>query len=316
MGIKTEGSASGIDGNEDIKPTGILKSSSKTNQQDSKDGEPQDKGGSKYSTNTSSVTTHEYGYEGMCKDIGVILALRTERYSKKVVYSVFIERLKNHVLVSFNDAKDIVELLETGKDPESDIIAKAPKDLTGGKEDSKVEEWMNLEKVKIHVKRLQTLGNNKQTLYGLIWGQCSSGLQEVIKADDEYKAKAKVFDCVWLLEKTNLVSAGVDEKANKYCTLIRAITAFATMRQGPTEPNNSFRKRVEANATTLELSGGAHIMYSPQISTAQDAKNPKEEETKVEKDRFKAVIMILRADPARYSSLQESLFEGVYKGRD
>ena len=119
-----------------------------------------------------------------------------------------------------------------------------------------------------------------------------------------------------ILEKLNLVSAGVDKKANKYSTLVRAITAFVTIRQGQSESNDSFRKRIETNTVTLELAGGGHILYSPKISEAADKNSPKDDKKEVEIQRFKAMIMILRADPARYGSLQESLFEGVYKGRD
>ena len=311
MGIKEESTAKESEEQADNKQ-GILKNNNQT-QSEERVGSGRNNKNNNY--NPTTITSHSYDYSGENKDIGVILAMRTERYSKKVVFSIFIERLKNHVLTSFDDAKDIVELLEQRKDPADDIVKQAPKDLVNNK-DSDVEKWMNLERCKRHMRRLETLENNKQTLYGLMWGQCSSGLQEVIKADDDYKKKAKDFDCVWLLEKLNLVSAGVDEKANKYSTLVRAITAFVTIRQGQSESNDSFRKRIEANAVTLELAGGGHVLYSPKISEASDKNNPKDDEKEVEIQRFKAMIMILRADPARYGVLQESLFEGVYKGRD
>ena len=98
--------------------------------------------------------------------------------------------------------------------------------------------------MKQYYNRLLALQQNKQKLYGILWGQSSSGLQEVIKADEEYADKSSKFDCIWLLEKLNLVSAGVDKKANKYSSLVRAITAFVTMRQGPTKSNDSFQKKM------------------------------------------------------------------------
>lgn len=207
-----------------------------------------------------------------------------------------------------------MSLLELCKDPSNDIIKEQQKDLNSSGEDD-VAKWMLREQVKQYYNRLLALQQNKQKLYGILWGQSSSGLQEVIKADEEYADKSSKFDCIWLLEKLNLVSAGVDKKANKYSSLVRAITAFVTMRQGPTKSNDSFQKRVEANAISMELAGGSHIMFSPQIATIADKTSGASKEEK-EKNRFKAIIMILRADPGRYASLQESLFKGVYKGRD
>ena len=267
----------------------------------------------KFATNISSQA---YNYGGESEHIDVILALRTERFNKKVVYSTFIDKLKNYVLVNFSEANDIIPILEHRKDTIDNVKGERPKDLESDEKDSDVAKMIMAEEVKEHVKRLRVLRNNKQTLYGVIWGQCSSGLQEVIKGDEEYVNKASKFDVIWLVEKTKLVSAGVDEKANIYCSLIRAITSFVTMHQGALESNDSFWKRIESNALTMELAGGEHIMYSPKISQASDKENPKEEEKEKEVQRFKAMIMILRSDPARFSDLQESLFKGVYKGRD
>ena len=266
----------------------------------------------------SSYNTNQQGYEykGENNDIGIILALRSERFNNKVVYLTFVEKLKIYVLTNFEYARDIIQVLEQLKDPTNDIIAKQPKDLNDADKDSEVAKWMKMEKVKQHIKRLNTLEENKETLYGLIWGQCSGGLQELLKGDDDYDSKSNNFDCLWLLEKVKLISAGVDEKANKYATLVKAITSFCNIRQGPTESNDSFRKRVDSSAQIMELAGGSHVFYSPQVSSAADKDKPTIKEKEDEKQRFKAMIMILRSDPERFGRLQESLFEGVYKGRD
>ena len=195
--------------------------------------------------------------------------------------------MKTYVLTTFDDARDIIPILEHRRDPTEDIIKQQPKDLMEVDKDSEVAKWMKMEKVKQHIKRLLTLENNKETLYGIIWGQCLSGLQEVIKGDNEYISKAGDFDCIWLLNKTKLVSSGVDEKSNKYCTLIKSITALTTIRQGASESNDSFRKRLDANALTMELAGGKHVMYSKQISTAADKENPTPEEVEKEKQKLK-----------------------------
>ena len=45
--------------------------------------------------------------------------------------------------------------------------------------------------------------NNKETLFGIVWGQCSTALQEVIKADEDYVTNEADFDCIWLLKNVN-----------------------------------------------------------------------------------------------------------------
>ena len=117
--------------------------------------------------------------------IGLILTLRTERYSNKVAFSTFQDKLKNYVLTNFEEAKDIISLIDNLKDPQPDSISAQPKNLSTNDAKNQVLVWMKQEQVKKHINRLTTLENNKETLYGVVWGQCTSGLQEVLKGDDD-----------------------------------------------------------------------------------------------------------------------------------
>jgi hypothetical protein len=77
-------------------------------------------------------------YAGENEDVGVVLALRSKRYSKKVVFGVFIEKMKNYVLQNFVDGKDMMPILDKLEDPKNDIIADQPKDLTDDEQKSEV----------------------------------------------------------------------------------------------------------------------------------------------------------------------------------
>ena len=173
-----------------------------------------------------------------------------------------------------------------------------------------------MEEVKLYARRIKNLKDNKQTLFGVVWGQYSSGLQEVIKGDDDYEVSASTFDVIWLLEKGKLVSSVIDQKSNKYLTFFQAMSAMCNIRQGPNESNDSYRKRVDSAALTLSLVGGKNVFYSEEISDALDPEKPGKEEICAEEEKLKAMIMIIRSDPGRYASLQESLIEDMYKGRD
>ena len=85
------------------------------------------------------------------------------------------------------------------------------------------------EKVKQHIKRLNILSTNKEKLYALIWGQFSTGLQEVLKGEEDFVKSDTSFDCIWLLEKSKLISSGVDTKANKYIDMPENIIGAVKM---------------------------------------------------------------------------------------
>ena len=265
---------------------------------------------------SSFLLEYSVDYKGQNESIGVILCLRHERFKNKTIYTAFVDCLKTYVLTSFNNASDIIKILEELKDPKPGIESNEPKDLEGSDATSEVKKWKKQAEVRKFYQRLTDLDNNQETLYGVIWGQCSNRLQELIKANDEFTARSKSFDCIWLLKQCKMISAGVDAKANKHSTLVKALTALCNIRQGKTESNDSFRKRVDAYALTLKLSGGEHIMCSPTLIKASNKKEPTEDKIEVEEDKFKAMLMILCANHIRYGALQKSLFEGVYKGRD
>jgi hypothetical protein len=56
-------------------------------------------------------------YEGECDKVGVILALRVERFNKKGSYEQFIEKIYNYIIKKYTDGADIKTLLTDGKDP-------------------------------------------------------------------------------------------------------------------------------------------------------------------------------------------------------
>ena len=46
-------------------------------------------------------------FEGGCPEIGAVVGLRTEKITKKVPFSVFVEKLVDYVITTFKHASDI-----------------------------------------------------------------------------------------------------------------------------------------------------------------------------------------------------------------
>ena len=67
--------------------------------------------------NTQGTPSNPFGYKGECDKVGGILALKVERFSKKVSYEVFVEKLCNYIVKKYPDGADIKPLIMEGKDP-------------------------------------------------------------------------------------------------------------------------------------------------------------------------------------------------------
>ena len=159
-----------------------------------------------------------YDWSGECEGMTAILALPNEKFANKVAYSVFIDKLKNYVIGTFHEGKDMVPIIEDLKDPKSTVKANEPPALTESEEKSEVKKWMKQEEVKLYIKRLTLLETNQQRLYAIVWGQLTESLREVIKTETDFESNDSSFNCIWLLKQAKLSTSGVNSKVNKQCS--------------------------------------------------------------------------------------------------
>ena len=153
---------------------------------------------------TRNITNNPTNYSGQCEDIGCILALRSERFDKKVHFQVFMEKMGNYVISNLKDGGDIQSIFHDLKDPTENFLqthkpVKPPQDEFGGIDD--VDKEIYKEEVKQFVQRKINLRRNIEKSYGLIWGQCSSGLKQYIKGLETFSVNSKIFDTIWLLKE-------------------------------------------------------------------------------------------------------------------
>ena len=67
------------------------------------------------------ITSNSFSYKGQCEEIGVLLALRSEKFEKKVQFKVFIEKFSTYVISNLKDGGDIQCMYKDFKDPTSDF---------------------------------------------------------------------------------------------------------------------------------------------------------------------------------------------------
>ena len=87
-----------------------------------------------------------YNYIGEKEEIGVILALKSEKFANKVAFRTFIDKMKNYVLTVFDEGRDMMPVLENLTDPENDVTNEEPTELTPYEVKSEVKRWIKQEK--------------------------------------------------------------------------------------------------------------------------------------------------------------------------
>ena len=259
-------------------------------------------------------------YGGENESIGVILALRAERFDKKVSFQEFIDKVSNYVVSNFKDGGDIQPLFVDLIDPTKEFQTKnkpvKPEEVDEEENPTdEVDQEIYKEEVKQFVQRKMNLRRNLEKSYGLIWGQCSVGLQAYIKGTSAYSAMSQIFNVVWLLHELKKATSGIDDKANVYVNMHDALSILYKMRQGLQESNDHYLARFKANVTAVKLTGGDHVFFSPKLAEVErNEMHP--DDIEKEEERSKAVLLLKLADEGRFGSLSNSLKEGTFLDRD
>ena len=97
-------------------------------------------------------------------------------------------------------------------------------------------------------KREKSYKNNKRTLFGLLYGQCTPTLLASIKSQKNFTEKYKEKNIVWLMEVIKRLSVGIDDNANDLLTAHDALKQLYKILQGRTEPNDKYMDRFKETA--------------------------------------------------------------------
>ena len=91
-------------------------------------------------------------------------------------------------------------------------------------------------------------------------------------------------------------------KANPNLNLHEKMIIFLTKKQGQTESDDNYLSRFNSRLENMNVSGGSHVLCSPKI-IGKELSQCTTAEINGDKDRFKAIFFILRADKSRYRDL-------------
>ena len=238
---------------------GNSNSNSNSNSRRNRNGNSRNNNRSNNNSATTVQSTEGSSFEGGCPDVNAVVGLRTEKINKKVPFSVFTERLADYVITELKHASDIELSIRVLADPYQGFVERHKPQPLMFENPSFDEKYMQQERIKSYIVRENTLKDNVIKVYGLIWRQCTSALQAVIKGTNGYTIRSRGHDMIWLLEQIQSVTSGVDVKANAHVVLYDAMSALFNMRQQANESNDRYTERFKANVQTVDLAKGGHI---------------------------------------------------------
>ena len=146
-------------------------------------------------TNNQVQLTNPKNYEGSIPEVGGIIALKYEKFDKKLQFQVFMDKVSNYTLSNFKDGGDLTPLFKKQKNSTKSFdkkIISSP--LTEEQKKDDLERDICKEKIKLFVTRDCNLTRNMEKVYGLIWGQCGAALHAKIKGLSDYEMSSSDLD--------------------------------------------------------------------------------------------------------------------------
>ena len=116
---------------------------------------------------------------------------------EKQQYTKTVNALAELISKTMGYPKDIVSICKRFK--LNDV--KEPEDLTSEEEKSDTKKLIWKTNVQTYVKRVETQEKNCESIFAIIWGQCSTAVKNKLQSLDDYKTRSDTCDCVWLLEE-------------------------------------------------------------------------------------------------------------------
>jgi hypothetical protein len=175
------------------------------------------------------------------------------------------------------------------------------------------------EEIKDFVNRNRALKGNMAALFAVIWGQCSDGMKEKIKAHREYEEKLRDNDCHWTLKQIKAITLKFDDKRNGYIALLDATASYVNCCQAQFQTvGDDYVDTLRGFVDTIEQHGGTVVTNYQLVPLVLDtgAVRTVEERTMIARDRTLAAALIRGADPTRYGTLIRHLANQYANGMD
>ena len=103
----------------------------------------------------------------------------------------------------------------------------------------------------------EKLEDNLRSIYSLVWGQCSTGMQAKVQSIDGYELADRKCDCIWLLTQIKGVMFKFEGQKEIFHAHTEANSRLETFKQKDGESANSFMEQYSAIVEAYEHYGGS-----------------------------------------------------------
>ena len=123
-------------------------------------------------------------------------------FPNKQQFTKTIEALAGYTSTTMDFPKDVASIC---KKMELDTVQE-PVDLTEEEAKSATKKLIWKTKVQTYVRRTEAQEKNCQSIYAVIWGQCSTAMKDKLQSLPEFENKNDRCDCVWLLKEIKAIT--------------------------------------------------------------------------------------------------------------
>ena len=101
-----------------------------------------------------------------------------------------------------------------------------PRDLSDEELRSATKKLIWKTKVQSYVRRVEVQDRNCQSIFSIIWKQCSTGMKNRLQSLCEYESKSDTYDCVWLLKEIKAITLRFEGTRYIFLSLDDARTTY------------------------------------------------------------------------------------------
>lgn len=147
-------------------------------------------------------------------------------------------------------------------------------------------------------------------LHGGIWAQCSDAMQSKVRAQPGFADAERKTDCFWFFQTIKAITHQFDNTRFPIVSLLTSRIKLLTHKQKPEDSLDVFADNLRAWAEVVEAYGG-QVAETPLLKPGE-----KPPSAQAARERTLGTLMIMNADPARYSQVQNDLANSFVLEKD
>ena len=179
------------------------------------------------------------------------------------------------------------------------------------------------ERIKTWIKATDALDSTLRSLYNIVWGQCSTLMQNKLKASGKFDERDTNGDVTWLLKEIRSVSHQLEANVSLYDSVDEAKKSYYLYKQAPEDANATHLKNYRTNVEVVKHFGSdlfndeALIDYEKnKDKTEGKATDSDEKYAEKVREKMMGVALLKRADDERYAELKLSIRDQFAFGID